>query len=166
MLLGLIALLPTVVIGYNPRRCLAAAKRCDFRFAGKGLSPFFFLPKKSDVIFTSRIVSTLHEEVVGIANTNGIAAQFLDGNFFSSITNFGNPAYVETAFKTYNAPFYGSGIGHQVLLGNQLAVARGQCVRVYITSYQRLDYIGGNVIGNENDVPRYKNKCVVFRTLG
>lgn len=148
--------------------CENAFRHCDFRFEGQSDLQTFSISGPDNMAFTPRIISTVHREVLGVLNTNNIVPEFIlsDGDFVK-ITERGHPNFKPTAFKPFSVPHtLGSGIGHQTFHGDQRAVATGQCVRVFFSSYQVLKrqndrYI---VIKNVNNVSRDENKCVVFRT--
>ena len=147
--------------------CEQAYKNCDFRFSGYayGVPEFYIDNYVVDRAFTPKIVSKVPGEILGVLNSNNITPEFIFNYGAKPITHFGNPNFTPTHFKPFSIKYTkGSGIGHQTFHGNQLHVARGKCVRVYFTSYQLLKYHYGPVKENKNNVPKYKNKCVVFKT--
>lgn len=161
--------------GARWRRCRRAYRQCEFRFKGYSSLPIFKIDGTADVAFTSRIISKHHGEwlgyvnmtdKLGVLNTNNIEPEFILRRRTIPISSRGHPAFTPTHFKPFPIPHTrGSGVGHQTFHGNQLRVARGKCIRVFFTHYQVLNS-DGTVKKNFNDVPRHKNKCVVFRTRG
>jgi len=142
--------------------CREAFNGCNFRFQGSSGLRTFSVMGDPDMAFTSRIVSKNSAEILGVLNSNNIAPQFiLPSGAANSITLFGNPPFTPTHFKPFSIPYTsGSGIGHQTFHGNQQAVAKGKCIRVFFTSYQTL-FPNGDVKGNINNA----RECAVFRTF-
>lgn len=161
-----VAILAVAASGYSDS-CEEAFHTCDFRFEGKNGLPTFPIDGKADKAFTPRIVSTVYHETLGVLNTNNIVPEFILGGYNAEITKFGSQKFTPTAFKPFSIPYTPwSGIGHETFHGDQLKVAKGKCIRVYFTHYQLLsqDKYGKYVVKeNRNDVPKYENKCVVFR---
>lgn len=151
-----------LALGYDP--CRRAFRQCDWEFAGyPGKIPKFSVHSKPDQPFTPRIVSKNPKEKIGILNTNGITPEFITRKGAVPITKFGNPYFTPTHFKPFGIDYVmGSGVGHQTFHGNQKKVARGQCVRVFFTNFQKLMHGYPPKVDNVN-VDRYDYKCVVFR---
>lgn len=156
---------PLVRRGYKSG-CQRAFETCDFKFKGIRGLPIFNIDVKADQAFTPRIISTAPGETLGVLNQNGIVSEFIfDNGSFAPITFFGKQPFTPTHFKPFSIPYTtGSGVGHEVFQSNQLEVAKGRCVRIFFTQYQKLIPGTNTVMDNVNNVPRKLNKCVVFRT--
>lgn len=146
--------------------CLRAFLECRFRFAGfNGLPTFpLFGPDRA---FTTLVVSKDPHERLGVLNTNRIVPEFiLPHGAAVPITAFGNPRFTPTHFKPFSIRgTRGSGVGHQTFQGNQFALARHRCVRIFFTQYQLLsNRFPFNVIANINAPFKTSRSCVVFRT--
>ena len=127
--------------------------------------PTFRIGGPPDIAFTSRIVSKDPREIIGILNTNDVVPEFILRNGAAvRITHFGSQRFTPTHFKPFAIPrTIGSGVGHQTFHGDQLRIARGQCVRVFFTTFQVLKGVRPPTVANVN-VGREAFKCVVFRT--
>lgn len=145
--------------------CQEAARVCDFRFDSYGNVPTFSLSGEADVPFTSRIISKKGGEYLGVLHTNNITPEVISPEGFKDITQLNTvPSFTATHFKPLSINYTkGSALGHQVLSSSQKMALEGNCVRVYFSSYQVLNYYG-HAVGNKNHVSVSKNKCVVFRT--
>lgn len=149
-----------------PDVCAEAYDACDFKFVRRDTVPTFSVTGKSDKPFTPKIVSRMNGERIGVLNSNGIVPEFIlaDGSV-QDITEAGaSPKFRPTHFKPFSKKKKnGSGIGHQKYHGNQKMIARGQCIRVYFSTYQvltgRPPYVKKNV-----NVDKTDNKCVVFKS--
>lgn len=103
---------------------------------------------------------------IGVANSNGITPEILrNPNIVIPVTSIPNGHLTPTQFKPFTIKYrVGSGVGHEVFQG---LVPKGECVRVYLTSYQVLASENPPVINNVNLSPMQAvrgKKCVVFRT--
>lgn len=144
--------------------CYQAFQQCEFEFEYTSGIPTFRIGGPENEAFTPRVVSRNDNEILGVLNSNGITPEFIIHRQAFPITLFGSQKFTPTAFKPFSIPYTsGSGVGRETFHGDQLSVARGQCVRLFFTSYQTLKP-NGDVKDNVNNVPRRANKCVVFRT--
>mmetsp|Transcript_1465 Transcript_1465/g.2903 ORF Transcript_1465/g.2903 Transcript_1465/m.2903 type:complete len:207 (-) Transcript_1465:599-1219(-) len=168
--------------------CDIAASQCLFRFVDTvEVAPFFdVVAARADVAFTPRI--RFHEIInrtAGIINMNKLEPEFVDDENgtvvpVSSVQNpSGVPRFSKTMFKPYceiemmvqnpdgssTGRCYYSGIGHEALQPGQENVIINRCVRVWLTQWQLLDEITGNVIQNIADQYDKRDRfCIVFRT--
>lgn len=151
---------------YHQDECEQAYRECEFRFDSYDNIPTFSLAGKADVPFTTAIVSKNAYEILGVLNTNHIAPEVVLSHDYKPITAlYASPSLTPTHIKPLSIPYgKGSGLGHQVLTTSQKNALSNQCIRVFFTSYQVLNY-HGHVVENANYVPRNKNKCVVFRSM-
>lgn len=144
--------------------CKKAYDECDFMFAGLFRLPKFNISGKADISFTPRIVAKDVMVSIVVLNTNNIPVEFIgsDGSV-NAISKFGDQPFTSTVFKPFWIPKdRGSGIGHETFEGNQKSIVGDKCVRVVFTHFQ--EFRQGSS-GNQNNVPRSKNACVVFRTM-
>lgn len=150
----------------NGNTCAAAARLCDFRFKNVQGVPTYSIAGKPDQVFTGEIVSKSGPRI-GILNTNGIIPEFINTDGTVTLINtVGSPRLTPTHFKPLPFPkSVGSGIGHQTFTGNQFAVSRRRCVRVFFTTFQVLSSGRKPRVINNVNVDREDNKCVVFRTF-
>lgn len=161
-----LALLISCVYGSGVDFCTIAFNRCKFRFEGAKKLQTFSITGRSDVSFTSQIVSKDPKMHIGVVNSNRVTPEILRGPYFViPVTSIPNGRLTPTQFKPYAIKYrVGSGIGHEVFQG---FVPRRECVRVYLTNYQVLASENPPVINNVNLTPvqavRQEN-CVVFRT--
>lgn len=143
--------------------CKKAYNDCDFAIDGASVVPTIALGM-ADKALTSKIVSRKRGERVGIVNANGGPAEFiLDNGLAEPITKFGKQRFSPNTFKPYTirGMVSFSGIGHQTLQSDQAKVARGKCVRTFLTNYQLLEPgADGFVMGNVN-IRKNRKKCVV-----
>ncbi|CAN8072803.1 unnamed protein product [Agarophyton chilense] len=169
-LVSLVTLLAAANASGRPRRpdaCERAFYNCAFRFQGSNNLQTFSLGVP-DTPFTPQIVSSNRRERIGILNSNGVEPQFINSHgVATAITFFGN-RFTPTQFKPFAIQQrIGSGIGHETFQGDA-SLAKNKCVRVYFTSYQRLQSIYPpvvvtNVNLSPHDAIRMR-ACVVFRT--
>ena len=156
--------------------CKAASKKgtyqeayedCDFQFKGSMDVPEYKIDGTPDMAFTDMIVSRTAPRV-GVLNTNGIDVEFIsEEDKAIPITTFGNPRLTPTHFKPFTLPYlsYESGIGHQTFTGNQLAISKNRCVRIFFSHYQTITMgVNPHVIANVN-AQKEDKKCVVFKTV-
>lgn len=161
----LLSILSLCSAHYHENSCERAFLECDFRFDSYDNIPTFSLAGKADVPFTPLIVSKNAYEILGVLNTNHITPEVIFSHALKPITAlYSSPPLTPTHIKPLSISYsMGSGLGHQVLSDSQKKALSNQCVRVFFTSYQVLNY-QGHVVNNFNHVPRSENKCVVFRT--
>lgn len=156
---------------YNP--CRVAFRQCNFRFQTYADIPTVSLSPPYDRAVSPRIISKKHGEtigyvnytILGVLNSNNIPAEVVNRKNHFPITYLSsNPPLTPIHVKPFPIRYTsGSGIGFQTLTGTQKAALRKRCIRLFFTEYQVLNK-DGTVKDNINNVPRYKNKCVVFRT--
>lgn len=143
-------------------RCEDAYRRCQFRFKGESGLTKYNIPQFRDKSFTPKIVSKNRRVRLASLNTNGIVPEFVDVNTARPITQYGSPHFTPTHFKPiWMMSERADGIGHQTFHGNQKSVALNRCIRVFFTHFQEFR---GERISNQHNIPREKNKCVVFAT--
>lgn len=164
VLMGSACLMSPSVASYHDS-CRHAFRECDFRFDSHKSIPTFSLSGPADKSFSPRIVSKNRKETLGVLNSNNITPEVLFSHHFTPITHLHTTEPITpTHIKPFSIHHYpGSGIGHQVLSDSQRQVLSGKCIRVFFSEYQVLNKMG-HVVKNLNNVPRFANKCVVFRT--
>lgn len=145
--------------------CQAAYDQCMFTFDYSQRVPEYYIPATPDYAFTGRIEFKNSTKRVGILNSGKFVPEFISsGGIAQPITAFGSQPFAPTAFKAFaKKNSTGSGIGHEVLQGNQLVTAGNQCVRVFFNAYQ-LFYSNGYVLDNVNLNKKNMRACVVFLT--
>lgn len=149
--------------------CESAYQECQFKFQGEsGLSTYNLQPELTDRAFTPIIVPKDPTKRIGVLNMNGIAPEIIaDNGGDEPISSYGSPSFSPNHFKPFwISHLFGSGIGHETFQGDQAEVAKGMCVRIFFTSFQILENTSGwnVVVKNFNNVSKYEDKCVVFKT--
>lgn len=142
--------------------CHAAFKKCAWKFRGVKGVPTFRIEGRPNQPFSPAIVAKYMKNGnrLGVLNGN-IVPEFITSAGARRMTKFGKQPFTSSAFK----PFSRKGrsfMGRENFHGNQLQVAKGKCVRVFFRSFHVVNK-HGVVIRNVNNVPKSKNKCVVFR---
>lgn len=159
--------------------CERLYEQCQLRFAGHSSLPTFALASTpNDAAFTPALLLASPDEQIGIVNSNGVVPQFIRppapaanaaveaANAAVEATNVTAFALTPTQFKPFPLPGgAASGIGHETFQNDRLAVARGRCVRVYITSGQVVMHgvVAQNIMVSPH-VAVQINSCIVFRT--
>lgn len=149
--------------------CRRAYERCDFRFSGDQAIATVSLDGTPDTPASPRIVAKPRGDFangtqqVGILNTNELPVEVILARFFLPLPAFQvTPRLSATHFKPFPVPFgTGSAVGFQTLVESQITALRGQCLRLFFTDYQIISS-DATVLDNLVDVPRFRNKCVVF----
>lgn len=169
---SLLFILADAQANFDLDACIRASERCDFFLPSKFILPTVSLDASSNkavteaVQFRPRGNKSSHSSrlyILGILNANNIPVEVVNRRGFLPITAINttprlNPAH----FKPFSIPYgIASGIGYETLTSSQRSALRGQCIRVFFTSYQVLNS-DGTVKENVNNVPRFRNKCVVF----
>jgi len=151
--------------GSIPSSCEAAFNKCMFTIDNSTSVSLYEVPSTPDSAFTGRIEFKNRRKRVGILNSGKFAAEFiLPRGIAQPITAFGSQPFTPTAFKAFAiANSTGSGIGHEVLQGNQRFAARNRCVRVFFNAYHLLNP-NGYVTENVNLDKKDMKACVVFLT--
>lgn len=164
----LLALVALVTLGSATDPCRRAFNMCDFKFRGYSGVPTFDIWFDPNESFTTKVVSKNRYERLGVLNSNGIEAEFInsDGTIVKMSEEKASPRFKKTHFK----PFYirgqnGSGIGHQTLRGNQQDTAAGRCIRVFFSMYQVLTGDKPPFSKENRNAKRSDYKCVVLRTV-
>lgn len=132
---------------------------CMFTIGGAHEVPVYDLPAKPDVAFTEKIEFKRKKMkkygAVGVLNSGKFVPEFIMDNTKTEITEVG---LVPTAVKTVTLKDgKGSGITHEALEADKVALLKGRCIRVFFNSYQ---IEGGNVNLNR----KVDRACVVFKT--
>lgn len=169
---SLLFLLADAQTNFDLDACIRASERCDFSLPSKLILPTVSLDKPFDRAVTGAVRFRRREDknshsgelcTLGVLNANNIPVEVVNRRGFLPLTAISTTPRLSPAhFKPFSIP-YGkeSGIGYQTLSSDQKSALRGQCIRIFFTSYQVLNS-DGTVKENVNNVPRFRNKCVVF----
>lgn len=147
--------------------CEDAYNACGFMFKNQPTVPTYQIGQQPDSVFSDRVSSRSLPEV-GVLNSNGIVAQFIDQNGVAEpITSFGSQSLTPTHFKpnSMSSSPLSSGITHQTFQSDQLQVSRNRCVRVYFTQYQTIVLSPYPQVLDNVNAAISDNKCVVFKTV-
>lgn len=173
-----------IAVASAESNCWRAYRKCEFRFNMKKQVPTFYLGRKADTPFSPRIVAKKNMKpvgkdklsILGVLNTNRVRVEIvLKDQGHMAITKLKShprlrPTHIKPLAivrkKSMQKKWYrsmGSGLGHQMMNKSQKEAIKGKCVRIYFMEYELLNK-ERNVRMNFNNVPKKKNKCVVFRT--